>query len=635
MQLDIDSLIKAEGWQIVDTQFGPQIEAFGQLFPVTHPLLIRLKLYRLEQNPELKYQHMKAAHDYLWPNTLWHSWTERRFREHCSGWNFITYAGGAACSKSYDAAKIALLFWLANPKKRTVIVASTSLESLESRIWGYVTKLLGQIKQFDIPYRYLSGKPPKILYDYSIDPLPQGKKLKDSIHGMFAVAAKQGDDENVISSWIGRHPDEAILVVLDEATDMPPALTKSLPNLSQGVEFYQFMAIGNSNSMFDLHGALSTPKHGWKSIDPLVDCKWETTQDNGVCLFFSCYESPAIHEINPELRAKLGKFLITTDTIEAKKKLLGADSDSFWRFVLGFWRSSSTDETVISRQFIEEFDVFSAAEWGGVYPLHMVGGLDPAFSTGGDHCVLRLAILGVTYDGQVVLDYLKERLLFHIKITAASEDSADIQIANQVIKICSEFGCNLYDVAVDANGQGRALAEVIRLKAGAMRAPIKIYSTRTGNIQQKSFDVEVRTSHELWFNFRNFIQNRQIKGLDNTTIMQLTSRLVIIKDGKQKLESKHDFKNRMGAIMPSLAHSPDEADAASLVLQAAMINYGFAPGQVKIKEVSRDEIQDKFYVYKMLNKQRNQEVGKMSGYRRKADFSASVESMAGVFKRRF
>ena len=80
--------------------------------------------------------------------------------------------------------------------------------------------------------------------------------MKDTIHGMFAVAARQGEDERVISTWLGRHPDEAIMVVLDESTDMPPALVKALPNLESGVELFQCLAIGNSLSKFDLHGEI-------------------------------------------------------------------------------------------------------------------------------------------------------------------------------------------------------------------------------------------------------------------------------------------------------------------------------------------------------------------------------------------
>ena len=564
-------LIKKEGWTVIRQDGQPKIQAYGRLFPLTHPIAIHFKLYREETNPDRKYEHMKAAHDYLWPDTVWHSWTEDRFREHCRGWNYVTYAGGASTTKSYDSAKIALLFWLANPAKRAVIVASTTLESLNSRIWGYVTTLINEIK-VELPFKYFRGAPPKILFNRN-----------DTIHGMFAVAAKRGQDTDAISSWIGRHPKEGILIVLDEATDMPEALLKALPNLESGVEFFQCMAVGNSLSKFDLHGAMSTPKLGWTSVDPLRDIKWETTQKNGVCLFFSCYNSPAIYERDAIKKQKLSKFLITKEQIEEKEKLYGKDSDSFWRFVLGFWRTSSSDDTVISREFIDDFKVFERTEWSGLHPLVVVAGLDPAFSTGGDNCVLRLAYLGQNTDGQIVLDYRGDELLFKIKIVADSTKSADLQIADGVIEVLRKFNCPLRNMCVDANGQGRAIAEVIRLRSGEHTPPLKIYSTRAGNTQVNSFDVIIKTYHEVWFSFRDFIQNRQIKGLDHTTILQLTSRLVLKdeKTFKPKLEPKNVYKTRMGAIMPSLAHSPDEADAAALALQSAMLNFGFTPGQRK------------------------------------------------------
>lgn len=620
MNQEILALVKKERWELVKENEVTRISAYGQTFKLNHPISVHLKMYRTEKNPDRKYYHMKAVHDYLWPDAVWHYWTERRFKAHCNGWNFITYAGGASCAKSRDAAVIAIIFWLANPVGRTVIVASTSLESLGSRIWGYVTKLINKMA-IKLPYNYLSGNAPKILYPAN----KKSGKIKDTIHGMFAVAAKQGDDETVISSWIGRHPDEAILVILDESTDMPPALTKALPNLEQGVEFFQCMAIGNSNSKYDLHGALSTPKAGWNSIDPMKDTQWETTQKNGICLFFSCYESPAIHETNEEIKKILGKFLITKEQIEDKEKLLGKYSDSFWRFVLGFWRSESADETVISKNFIETFDVFTIAEWSGIYPLHMVAGLDPAFSTGGDSCVLRAAILGQTVEGNIVLDFRGNELLFKIPIIANTEKSADLQIADFVIEKLRKLGIPLNHLCIDANGQGRALGEVIKLRANSLFAPIKIYSVRTGNVAVKSFDVKIVTSHELWFSFRDFIQHKQIKGVDSTTINQLTSRLVIIKGNKQVLESKKDYKNRMGAIMPSLAHSPDEADAAALCLQSAIINYGFTPGQRRDMENSVEFGHDKFWVYKQILEMEKEE--QKEGFTLEANFTGLLEDV--------
>lgn len=526
---------------------------------------------------------MKKAHDYLWSKdtATWHYWTERRFRAHCEGWSYITYAGGASTAKSYDAAKIALIFWLANPQHRTVVIASTTLESLGARIWGYVTKALNAM-EVKLPFQYMGGQSPKILYpsDKKV-----GGKIKDTIHGMFAVAAKSGDAEKSISTWIGRHPDEALMLVLDESTEINAGIKDSFANLEAGGKPFQCYGIGNSLSIFDLHGAMSTPKDGWDSVDPLKDNKWETTQKNGLCLFFSCYESPAIFEPDEAKKKRLSKFLITEEQINEKKLTYGEDSDSFWRFVLGYWKTASSESVVVSKEFLEEFQVDRSAEWTGFYPLYAVAGLDPAFSTGGDECILRIAILGVDHSGKIVLDFKYNKLVFKIDIKRSVDDSADIQVAKQVEAILRRYNIPLSHLAIDATGQGRSLGEVIKLYMREIKPPIKIYSTKQAvglnSKTAKSFDVLVKSSYELWHTLREFVQTEQVRGLDNTTIHQLSSRLVETRGGKNTLESKYDYKKRMGAVSPLLAKSPDYADAAALALQSAIINYGFTPGQTR------------------------------------------------------
>lgn len=614
------ALIEKEGWKISSKDGKQVIIAYGENYPVVHPLSVHLKRYRTSKNPDEKYRHMKAAHDYLWPeaNKTWNYWDERAFQEHCKGWNYIAYAGGASTGKSYRAAKIAILFWLSNPKGHAVIVASTTLNSLGARIWGYIMHLL-QETEIEISYVYMRSQPPKILYSRD-----------DMRHGIFAAAAKLGDDDASIKDIIGRHPKDGTLFIADESTDMPMALVKALPNLESGQEFFQAMFIGNSLSKFDLHGVVSTPLNGWSSIDPLRDTQWATTQKNGTCLLFSCYESPAILEVDPVKKKALSKFLITQEILDEKIKLYGKDSDTFWRFVLGFWRTSSTDDTVVSREFVDTFKVFDTTEWLGIHPLSIVAGLDPAFSTGGDQCILRLAILGQATNGQIILDYKKESLLFKIEITAQSNKSADLQIADQVITILNDNNCPLHQLCVDANGQGRALGEVIRLRAQALRPPIKIYSTRGGNVAVNSFDVVVKSYHELWFSFRDFIQHAQIKGLDYTTITQLTSRQIVRNEKTQKyqLEPKSAYKRRMGAIMPSLAHSPDEADAAALCLQSAMINFGFFPGQ--LREVAKGSSFDheKYWVHNQELKMSEQEKKDVLDAPPVATFSGDVYMLA-------
>jgi len=402
-----------------------------------------------------------------------------------------------------------------------------------------------------------------------------------SIHGIFAISAKQGDDEKAISSWIGRHSEDGIMVVLDEGSDMPIALNKALPNLEAGASTFQCVVIANSCSKFDLHGAMSTPKNGWDSIDPLKDVQWETTQNKGCCLYFGAFESPAIHESDPIKKATLSKFLITEKQIKEKEYVYGKDSDAFYRFVLGFWKSTSTENTLMTKEFLKPFDIYTRAHWLGAEPLQIVAGLDVAFSTGGDQCLLQIGYLGQTINGDIVLDFRGNDLLFKIHISAKSGKGIELQISEQVEKILNQHGCPLANVAIDATGQGRAIGGTLQLQMGSGRAPIKILTTRTGGEAKNSFDVVLKTRHDLWFDFRRFIEHGQIKGVNEIAAAQFASRMVLRnpKTMKEELETKLDYKKRMGAIMPSLAHSPDEADVETLCLQSAIINFGFHPGQ--------------------------------------------------------
>jgi hypothetical protein len=517
---------------------------------------------------------------------------------------------------SFDYAKIAWLFWLANPSNRAVVIASTTLDSLSGRIWGYLSNLRQEMT-LPLQHTYFRGKPPKVLYN-----------REDTIHGIFAVAAKKGDDATAISNWIGRHPKKGLMLILDEGPDLPVSILGAVPNLEGNQEFFQCAIIGNSLSKFDLHGSLSTPEDGWNSVDPKTMTKWRTTQKNGVCLFFSCYDSPAIREKDPSRKIELEKFLINRSGIEEAKITYGEGSESFYRFILGFWAGDASDETVISESFLAEYGVRKTAHWSGLHQLHVVGGLDPAFSSGGDSCILRLAVLGQDIAGNIVMDYRGEDLLFRIDINAKKKESVEKQIAKGVLKIMDRFNMSLSDLAIDCNGQGRALGEVLRLTAGTIEEPFKIYSVKFGRQGTDSFDVTIKTTLELWTDFREFITHDQIRGLDLTAMRQLTSRLVEVKGTKRTLESKVEYRKRMGAILPSLAKSPDEADSAALALQAAKLRYGFVPGQKReIKEADSFESEKYFVHLQTLQTAEAVQENHADSGMPSSDFSTGLESL--------
>lgn len=606
-----------------DSAGNYKVKVYDNLFPLNHPASIHLRLYRTMQDVDLRFKHLRAAHHLLWPEFIktWSYWDDRTFKAVCEDWHYISLAGGGSTGKSHRMARLAILFYLANPSRRLVITASTTLGAATARIWGYITRFIDTMA---VPYKlhHYTGNNPRIIYN-----------KKDPIHGMYSVAAAKGTNQKAIANWIGKHPDEALLLILDEAPDLDPILLDAVPNLdTEGIEF-KCVPIGNSADQNDLHGALSTPKVGWDKIDPMQHTQWETTQHKGTCLFFNCYESPAIHEPNIIKRKALEKFLITKEGIERKKIQHGEDSVAFWRFVIGFWKSDAIESAVLTKKFVSHFNVTARSEWSGIIPLQICAGIDPAFSTGGDNCIVRMAILGQEVTGKIVLDFMKDRLLFKIPVLASIPESAEMQIARGIIKVLQAHRCPLEHCALDITGVGRALGELIRIQGKYIGQPVRIITVPQGRKNQKTFDAIIKTPIDLWSEYRSFIQQDQIRGLDDRTLYQITSRLTEWKNGKEVLESKQAYRRRVAAIDPSLAHSPDEADAGALLLQAAITRLSFTPGQIRELPANMDEGYKKLAAHDMRAFKEEQEAKR--NYIPEANFNSEITEGAPFLNKPF
>lgn len=593
------NLIADEGWKVVKQQnkylLHTSYDKDLGLLKLQHPALVHLNIYKDHPDSEIRLQHLKKARDYFWPGRDWHYWTERRYRAHCENWNYITLAAGASAAKSWDIGELAILFWYANPTERNVTIASVTLSSLLTRVWGYVTNHIKSMA-ISLPYKYYRGQTPKILYE---DPNPTGASRRnkiddDTLHGIFAVTAKVGDDDQAVATWIGKHPRDKIMLVLDECTDMPMAILNATPNLNSHPEKFQLIGIGNSKSTNDLHGVLSTPENGWNSVSPDL-IQWKTTQKNGICLYFSPYDSPAIHEPDPIVRKRLEKYLMGADNLASKEIELGKDSENFYRWVLGFWKSRNTEEVVVTEGFLQDFKPSTRAEWSGYYPVTRVAGLDPAFSTGGDKCILRFADVSHTFDNKMKVDFRQTDLMFEIVLRALQDKSVELQIADEAIRLMKSHNVLLEHLAIDVTGQGRAIGEVIRLRNEqlgyplGMGNPLKIYAMSSHNKAKRGKsvpDILPVSTHDLWNYMREFIQHDQLCGLDNKSIYQLTNRRVF-EDPRTKrkvLETKKEYKTRMSGI--GKAHSPDEADASSLCVQVVVERLLIKPGFIHMPPVT-------------------------------------------------
>lgn len=574
--MSLEDLVLKENWQLGRRKSTGQrlvIVDGEHVFPLVHPFHIHAKFYRESTIPEIKYRHFKAMHDYLWPDTVWHDWTEERFRVHCEPWKFISYAGCADSAKSYDAAKIGFLFYASDFTRNAVLVASTTLDSLDKRIWGYVLRLMSESK-LKFPLIYQKAKPGKIIH----------KHTDDRIHGMFAVAAGAGTDEASIKNWIGIHPTRGLMVVLDECTDLPIAINSAVANL-RTAPYFQLKAIGNSTSRYDLHGVLSTPEDGWDSVDPYDHTRWKTKREGGICLYFNAYRSPAISETHTARKKILSTFLPTNKKIQEAERDYGTDNPVFWRFYLGFWPSKGESKTLISENFLDEQKTRESYLWGPeVNPLP-IAALDPAFTADGDECVLRVGYVCQTRDGIDVLDLGGENMIFRCPIREKVSMTEESQIAQWAIQILSSFRIPLSRLAVDATGQGRAIAEVIRLTMRTEEQAIRIYVVGGRGSQgkvDKTLDAYLasgfikKTAFDLWSEFRTYVSTQQIRGIDAQAAQQIGARMIEWNDKLRSmaLESKKDYISRMRAIHGASAKSPGEADTVMLLMQAATLAGG-------------------------------------------------------------
>lgn len=591
--MNIVPLIEANGWELYRNKNGtfsvktPYENDLG-LLRAQHPAFIHLDIYGKHKAPDIKFQHLKKARELLWPDRLWHDWTKRRYEAHCHGYNFISQAGGASKGKSADWAEIAVLFYFSNPLENNVTVASTTLASLKGRIWGYITDMV-RTMAVQPQYTYKSSPSPMILPvtpSHLIKRKGRGAIEEDTLHGMFAVTAKVGDAYSAIATWIGKHPKNKILLVLDEGTDMPISILDAVPNLNSHPEKFQLAIIGNSKSTQDMHGLLSTPRAGWDAISPDFD-EWPTTQSNGICQYFNPYRCPAILHPDAEMREKLSKFLIGKENLHQKEIELGTDSENFYRMVLGFWKSKSTDDTTVSDKFLKDFSPRKKVQWSGYFPIQRVAGFDFAISQDGDNPILRIANVGHDMDGSVKIDLAGESSIFKLQMLAIADKSYELQIADQIIEILQRYGVPLSNLAIDITGQGRAIGEVIRLRNEqkgypiGIGFPLKIYSMSQHNKNKRkesAFDIVPMSTHELWNDIRAYIEKDSIRGMDEKTIYQLTNRQIQRKNDKSFLEPKKEYKKRMSAI--GNAHSPDEADATGLLIQVVKQRLGIIPGTV-------------------------------------------------------
>lgn len=535
-------------------QARPEINTFGfkpGLSQLTYHLAAFAERRTIAQGALRRFDHFKTIADTVYPKTDWNPWFTRAIEELCED-DWAAMVGAANAGKTHSVAFFCAIWWMCLPRQSSVQLTSTTGNAIRRRAWPIIQRLystypgerLGHFLDHKTTWQAVQG---------------------DDKHSICAVAVADGNTAKAIDHIKGIHTRRQILVI-DEAEATPEAAFGVIDNQISGPEEYKVIVIGNPRNRLVSFGAFCEPKAGWTSVT-VDDEGWFTKpQLNGKparVLRFDAEKSPNIvHGKN------YWPYLPTEDRVEHVRKARGGGNHpSYWTEFRGFWPPDGISRTVFTESAIETFNARKPKHefvGGGMF---VVGGLDPAFSFGGDKAIIRFARCGEIEKGIIGIELLPPIV---IPLNSSSTNPINYQIAERTRELCDQHRCTAENLAVDATGGGVGTCDVlarlwsnriIRVMFGGAASNYAV-SNEDGRSCDEVYQNKVT---EMWFTAKEFTYGGQVRGLDYETAIQLCSREYDDRKKLVNLESKADYKKRTGRP------SPDEADAFALCIEAARI----------------------------------------------------------------
>ena len=487
------------------------------------------------------------------PLMVKHPWAESMIQAVIQN-KYVSIGGAASSGKSHTMAAWGILNWLAAPRDTLVLLTSTTLREARKRIWGSVISLL----------TVLDGAPFKIRDSIgNVAYVNENGTLIEKA-GLSLIAAERSKTREAVGKFIGIKQKNVILIA-DELSELSTAILQAgLSNLSKNPSF-SLVGLSNPASRWDAFGEWSEPAQGWDSIDPNIDETWKTKWGG----LYKRYDG----ERSPNIIAgeTVYPWLPTEEKIEEDKALLGQESRGYYRMVRAvFFDSDETDGVYTDAELVKS-GAMGSIEWEGT-PTP-IAGCDPAFTNGGDRTILYTGHVGYDKSGQFVC-----QLGEAISLTDDATNKAvprSYQIVQQIKDECKKRKIIPANLGIDSTGAGSPLADILAAEFGddilrvsfGGKASDKRVSTNSKLIGNELY---VNRVTELWFVGKEFCRTKQLFGITNELAQEVVGRKYDMVKGstlRMKLESKPDYKNRLGK-------SPDLADAAFICIDVARQRHG-------------------------------------------------------------
>lgn len=576
---------KLEKW--ADTLFEKEWEIKRQLVkdgkldkraPCDYNVLLSLGR-RMRNGHPVKHIVMLRAMELQWPGYLYlkkdgieNDFFQRQIKGLCAH-KFLNMMGCGSSGKTFGFAAYGYTYWKMHPGACSVFISTTSAQASEMRAWGVITEL---------HERDVYGKKIKwgIQLDYKKTIVLQGdpndKSDRDYRDSISVVLIKPGNEgKNAIGSICGRK-NSNVIWCCDEQPFMPAGIRDARGNLYSN-PFAQFIGIGNEPEEGDPLYLDAEPhgegfEQGWDTPG-LVDMEEWPTQ-RGVCLYFD-------GEKSPNLKAEEGKpppfpRLATREFINLNIAEDGGtpDGPNYWRWVKGFPKRGSKQNTVLTQEVLKEFGASEDPVWREK-PFLSVAGLDLGFREDGDPCVADFGRVGYLLDGGMVLAHEKDTVKLMPKLSEPG--SFEQKIAKAFLDQCEKRQCHV--VAADVSGDGGLMIREIEIEARKRGYTLEMYPISSLGSADDRIRYEIggkfktgvemfdRRVSQIVYSYRLAVQDRLIKGChpDSNAAKQLCQRRVK-QDANRRyvIETKKEMKKR-------IKRSPDDGDARVYCYEAARL----------------------------------------------------------------
>lgn len=477
--------------------------------------------------------------------------------------------------KSFVPAACVLADYYCFPYSTTVLVSSTTRESLEMRVWGEIKKLhkLAKGRADWLPGYLIEGRQRIVT-----DPRSEASEGRDFRNGLVGVACKRGQTFQGIEEYVGIK-NKRLRMIADELQFMPRQFVDSIANMNKNTDF-KCVGSGNPKDTTDALGVLCEPAAhlgGWDGgIDQTPKTKtWPIRFPKGICLQLCGADSP-------NLDGRLGIPLITQEQIETDIKFYGRDSIQFTMMDMGMMPRGLGNRRVITRSLCLKFGALEEPLWMNNLRTR-VGFLDAAYKgVGGDRNVFGELQFGINSEGKNIIALI-DTLVLSIKDTIA--EMPEDQVAIQVKEQCELRNIPPNHVFFDSTGRGTLMSSFARLWSNQV-VPVEFGGPPTDRPVANGIDMTCRDYYfnfvsELWYSVRLVIESGQFRGLTEDVMAEGCLReWTKVGANKIQVEPKEKMKLKSG-------RSPDLFDGLAAGIEGAR-RLGFVVENVGQERRSRE-----------------------------------------------